>query len=70
MGSPIWQEAYEKLAKGMNDQMLNGATDEETLEAKRMLLLLHKVKRHFESVLTTGRMAVQQLEDDHGRAVD
>lgn len=68
MDSQLWQEAYEKLARELNNAMLNSASDEETLEAKKQLLLLHKVRKHFENVLTTGRMAVEQLEKDHGRS--
>ena len=66
--SPAWQDAYERLARRLNERLLHPeATDEEVLARRRELLTLYDVKRHLESVITTGRMAQQQLETVHGR---
>lgn len=62
--SPLWISAYESLARELNEGMLSSATsDEETLELKRELLSLNKVKKVFESAIITGQMASRQLED-------
>jgi hypothetical protein len=65
LASPIWAASYEKLAKDINSRMLSpSTTDEQTIEAKRDLLSLHKVKKYLETVLATGQLADKQLEDE------
>ena len=62
--SQLWQTAYEKLARELNESMLSSTSDDdETLEYKRQLLALHRVKRHMEQAILTGQMASQQLEE-------
>ena len=51
--SPLWASAYERSVH---------TDDETTLECKRELLALHKVKKHLEAAIITGQMAGQQLE--------
>ena len=68
MESPLWISAYEKLARELNESMLSTASDdEETLECKRELLALHKVKKHLETAIVTGQMASNQLENASGK---
>lgn len=59
--SDTWREAWEVLANGYNEMMLTG-TDAETLEAKRCLHVVHRVRQHFDHALRTGEFATQQLE--------
>lgn len=64
MDSVVWHEAYEMLANDLNARMLSvGCDDDETLQCKKDLLALHKVKKHIETVLVTGELANTQLED-------
>ena len=63
--SSVWHESYELLANDLNARMLSAAcSDEDTLQCKKDLLALHRVKKHIENVLVTGELANKQLEDD------
>jgi hypothetical protein len=69
LASPVWQEAYEKLARRINERMLHPDTpDDEVIARRRELLTLYDVKRYIEGVMATGRMAQQQLETLNERA--
>lgn len=63
--STVWHESYELLANDLNARMLSvSCSDEETLQCKKDLLALHKVKKNIENVLVTGELANKQLEDN------
>ena len=64
MDSIVWHEAYELMAKDLNARMLSAnCADDETLQCKRDLLALHRVRKHIEKVLVTGELANTQLKD-------
>ena len=63
--NPLWTEAYEKIAEQHLAKLLAEATsDEDTLELKRQMNALNRLKRHFGSIMQTGQMAQTQLNED------
>lgn len=62
--SPLWDEAYQKLVNAQLSRMLAKSTsDDEVLECKRRILAIQDIKGHFASIMTTGAMAQQQLDE-------
>ena len=61
--STVWQESYESLAEAYVSAMLSENTsDEDTLELKRRILALSKIKSELSTVMETGHLAEIQLE--------
>lgn len=62
--NPLWDEGYTRLIDDLIRRLLDEQTsDEETLECKRRILALYRVKRELTSVMQTGQMAAQQLAE-------
>lgn len=62
--NPLWDEAYTSIVNGLMGRMVAEQTvDEDTLECKRQILALHAVKRHFSTIMETGRLAEIQLQE-------
>ena len=62
--NPLWDEAYTSLINHQMETMLSARTDAEAvLECRRQILALHSVKRALETVMQTGRLAEQQIEE-------
>ena len=69
----ICSEVWEKMAENARTFMeMPETTDEDVLEARRMLIVLKRVKVQMETIFTTGNMAQMQIAADtersHGRA--
>lgn len=67
---PLWIETWETLEARCRQQWENSEASEIEAreEAYRMLLIARKVKRSFETVIQTGKMAEMALEKENGRA--
>lgn len=67
---PLWIEAWEAIEARCRAQW--EGSDPSAIEAReeayRMLLIAKKVKRSFETVIQTGKLAEMALEKDNGRA--
>ena len=62
--NPLWDEAYTTLVNQQMERMLAASVSpDETLECKRQILALYSVKRALETVMQTGKLAEQQIEE-------
>lgn len=68
LDNPVWIEAWDQVTTNLLANMEDSRLGEtETYEAKRQLLAVRVIRKQFENVVTTGRMAEVQLAENAER---
>ena len=62
--NPIYSHAHELIQKNLREFMEDPKhSDEQTIEAKRMLVVSKRFRKVLETVMDTGKMAERQILD-------
>lgn len=66
VGSPLWDETWNTLRENLVSTLEQGEVSPEAVqEARRMLVTIRRVRRNFEEVIQTGKLARRQLDEEH-----
>lgn len=62
--NPLWAETLNGYETALLARMVDpAATDDQALEARKMVVVVRRVRRDIEAILTTGKLALMQLEE-------